>query len=62
MDVTYGIVKVYVTERNDVIKCHGNVITIWWTSTIEMIALIKNLRSEMKSVQEKESIIGMRGR
>ena len=24
MDVTYVIVKVYVTECNDVIKCHSN--------------------------------------
>ena len=53
MDVTYTIVKVYVTERNDVIKRHSNVITIWRTSAIEVAALLKNLRSEMKGVQEK---------
>ena len=28
MDVTYAIVKVYVTERNDVIKRHSNVFII----------------------------------
>ena len=55
MDVMYAIVMVYVTERNDVIKRHSNVITIWQT------ALLKNLRSEMKGVQEKESIMGVRG-
>ena len=58
----YAIVKVYVTERNDVIKRHSNVITIWQTSAIEVTALLKNLRSEMKGVQEKKSIMGMRGR
>ena len=62
MDVTYAIVKVYVTECNDVIKRHSNVIVIWWTSGIEMTALLKNIHSEMKGVQEKESIIGVRGR
>ena len=60
MDVTYAIVKVYVTERNGVIKRHSNVITRWRTSVIEVTALLKNL--EMKGVQEKESIMGMRGR
>ena len=59
MDV---IVKGYVNERNDAIKRHGNVITIWWTSAIEVTALLKNLRSEMKGVQEKKSIMGVRGR
>ena len=61
MDVTYTIVKVYVTERNKVIKCHSNVITIWRMSAMEVTALSKNLRSEMKDVQEKESIMGVRG-
>ena len=51
MDITY------VTERNDVIKCHSNVITIWQTSTIKVTVLLKNLHSEMKGVQEKESIM-----
>ena len=59
MEVIYGIVKIYVTERNDVIKCHSNVIAIWRTSAIEVTALSKNRRSEMKVVQEKESIMGM---
>ena len=62
MDVTYAIVKVYVTERNHVIKCHSNVITIWQTSAIKVTALLKNLHSEMKGVQEKESIMDVRGR
>ena len=62
MDVTYAICKVYVTERNNVIKSHSNVITIWQTSAIEVIALLKNLCSEMKGVQEKESIMDVRGR
>ena len=50
LDVTYAIVKVYVTERNDIIKHHSNVIAIW--SAIEVNALLTNLRSEMKGVQE----------
>ena len=61
MDVMCAIVKVYVTERNDVIKHHNNVITIWQTSAVEVTAL-KNLRSEMKGVQEKEFFIDMNGR
>ena len=48
MDVKYAIVNVYVTERNDVIKRHSNLITIWRTSAIEVISLFKNLGSEMK--------------
>ena len=52
MDITYAIVKVYVTERNDIIKRHGKVITIWRTSAIKLTALLKNLRSEMKGVQD----------
>ena len=62
MDVTYAIVMVYIIERNDVIKHHSNVITIWRTSAIKVAALLKNLLSEMKGVQEKESITGVRGR
>ena len=62
MDVTYTIVKFYVNESNDVIKRHGNAITIWRTSAVEVTALFKNLRSEMKAVQEKESNLGVRGR
>ena len=53
MDVTYVIVKVYVTEHNDVIKRHSNVISIWRTSANEVTALSKNLLSEMNGVQEK---------
>ena len=61
MDVTYAIVKVYVIDRNDVIKRHSNVIIIWRTSII-IVTSLKNLRSEMKSVHEKESIMDVRGR
>ena len=31
-------------------------------SAIEVTALVKNLLSEMKDVQEKESVMGVRGR
>ena len=41
MDVAYAIDKVYVTERDDVIKCHSNVIIIWRKSAIEVTALFK---------------------
>ena len=36
MDVKYAIVKVYVTERNDVIKHRSDVITIWRMSAFEV--------------------------
>ena len=62
MGVTYAIDKVNVIERNDVIKRQSNVITIWRTSAIEVTLLLKHLRSEMKGIQEKESIMGVRGR
>ena len=65
MDVKYAIVKVYVTECNDVIKRHSNVLTVWQMSAIKATALLKikkNLHSEMKSVHEKECIVGVRGR
>ena len=62
MDIRYAIIKVYVTECNDVIKCHSSVIKIWRTSANEETALLENLHSEMKSVQEKESTMGVRGR
>ena len=61
MDVTYPIVKDYVTERNDDIKRHSDV-TIWRTSAIVVSALLKTLRSEMKGMQEKESVMGVMGR
>ena len=57
MAVTYAIVKVFVTERNDVIERHSNVIIIWRTSAIEVNALLKYLRSEMKGVQEKKNLL-----
>ena len=62
MDVMYAIVKGYVIERNDVFKRHSNVITILRTSAIKLNALLKNLRSELKGVQENESFIGASGR
>ena len=58
-----AFVKVYVTECNDVINRHSNVITIWRKSAIEVTALFKKtLHSEIKGVQEKESVMGVRGR
>ena len=45
--VTYAIVKVYVTERNDVMKCHSYVIIIWRMSAMEVTSILKNLRSEI---------------
>ena len=36
-----AIVKADVCEYNDVTKCHGNFITIQWTSAIEVTALLK---------------------
>ena len=46
--------------RNDVTKRHGIVITIWRTSAIGRAALSKKALSEMKGMQEKESIMGVR--
>ena len=46
MEATYAI-----------IKRHSNVVTISRTSAVKVTALSKNLRSEMKGVQEKESIM-----
>ena len=51
----YAIVKVYVTERNDVTKRHGIVTTIWQTSAIEVTALsnkptLRNERYERKRI------------
>ena len=57
MDLMYAIIEVYVTEHNVVIKCHSNDITIWQMSAMEVTALLKNQHSEMKGVQEKESIV-----
>ena len=62
MNVTYAIVKVYVPERNDVSERHTNVITIWWTPAIEVTASLTKLPSEMKGAQEKEYVMGVRGR
>ena len=61
MSVAYAIVTVYVTERNDVIKRHNNVITIWLTSAIEVTALLENLRSEFKRYAGKRIYHGCEG-
>ena len=58
MDVKYAIVKVYITECNDVIKHLSNVIIIWQTPAIE----VKKSTFRIKGVQEKESVMGVRGR
>ena len=51
---SYAVIKVAVTEHNDVTKRHGIVITIWRTSAIEVTALSKT--------QEKESVMSVRDR
>ena len=53
MDVTYAIIKVYVTERNDVIKRHSNDFTIWQTSAIEVTALLKTYFQRWKVSKKK---------
>ena len=62
MDFTYAIVKVYVTERNDVIKRHSNVITVWQASVIWVTALLEKSTFRNKRCEEKESITGVRSR
>ena len=62
MDVMYAFIKAYITECNDVIKRHSNVVTIWHMSAIKVTALLKNLHSEMKGVQEKRTYHGCEGR
>ena len=63
MDIKYAIVKLYVTERNDIIKRHSNAIRIWRNSAIKVIELLKEkMRSEMNNMQEKGSIMGVRDR
>ena len=57
-----AIVKVYVTEHNDIIKHYSNVTTIWQMSANQVTALLINLNSEMKGVQEKESFMGVKGK
>ena len=56
----YAIVKVGVTERNDDTQRHSIVITIRRTFATEVTALSKKPLSEMKGMQEKESIMGVR--
>ena len=62
MDVTYAIVKVYITECNEVIKGHSYVVIIWLMPAIKVTALLKNQCSEMTGMQAKESIMDVRGR
>ena len=56
MHVTYAIVKVYLTKRNDAIIRLSNVITIWRTSVIEVTALLKILSSEMEGVERNNQV------
>ena len=56
MDITYAFAKVYVTERNDVIKCHSNVITIWQTSAIKVTALLKKIYIQKWKVCKKKTL------
>ena len=56
MGVTYAIFKVGVTELNDVIKHHRNVITIWRTSAIEMTALLKKIYVQKWKVCKKKNL------
>ena len=37
----YTIVKVYITERKDVMKYHSNAITAWQTSAMTVTVLLK---------------------
>ena len=60
MDVTYATVKICVTECNDVMKRHSHLNMVDVSNRSDCI--IKNLRSEMEGVQEKESIMGVSGR
>ena len=65
----YAIVKADVTEHNDVTQRGSIVITLWRTSASQVTAISKKKKkkkkkktlSEMKRMQEKESIMGVRG-
>ena len=56
MEVTYAIVKVYVTEHYDVIKCHSIVITIimedisYQSDSIIKKSMFRNERRARKSI------------
>ena len=61
MSDTYRtIVKVDVTERNDITQCHSNAITICQTSAIEVT--VKNPRFDIKGMHEIKTIMGVRDR
>ena len=49
----YALVKVDVTERNDVTKRHGSVLTIWRTSVVERTALSKTHFQKWKVCEQK---------
>ena len=48
MDVTYAIVKVYVTKRNGVNKLRSNFITLWWMPAFEVTAFKKKKKKKPK--------------
>ena len=62
-DVTYAIVKVDVSEPNGVIK-HYLILSEYAANLQSKYGkcIIKNPCSEMKGMQEKESIMDVRGR
>ena len=62
MGVTNAIVKVYVTEPDDVLRRHSNIITILRRTAVKVTALSKNLLSHIKGVQENNSIMCVRDR
>ena len=61
MDVMYAIAKVYLIERNDVIKHHSNVITIWQTLAIEVTALLKKSTFRNERCARKRTYHGCEG-
>ena len=64
MDVVYAIVKVYVTERNDVKKCHRNAITKMAGIKNRSDCIIKKIYVQKWKVCKKKgkSIMVVRGR
>ena len=57
----YAIIKVYVTERDDVMKCYSNVITIWQMSAIRVTALLKKSMSRNERGARKRIYHGCEG-
>ena len=63
MDVTYAIVKVYVTGRYDVIKRHSNVITICERQQLKWLHYKKNIYvQKWKLCKKKKNVSIMGGR